>query len=326
MFTEEEFYQSMEEYQNRIEIAKKEIEISKAEIEIFQEEIGLLWATKENLLKEIGDVDGLNVIDVKVLLQRENNRLSEAKKELQQIEARMKRETQSVHDQVVSIERDVAVRADAVEKAKENIECLQKRLTEFDIENTDKQVVIDSKRRDVNKSRNFSEKALLKTIYELERQKVISSICETQENIAGFEELLAEEIDNERKSVVEENLNLWRLHFKQLIATTYTLREAYKKKEKALDSGTNFNKINQFDVLNFNNKAIPLKDLVLPSLFLEEDPKDEIRKIPKLCSNPTILPPIGVIPGYYIQKERRVWVPPELRSAPRKCDLQLPRI
>ena len=134
MFTEEEFYQSMDEYRNRIEIAKKEIETNKIENDNLQEEIGLLWATKENLLKEIGDVDGLDVIDIKTLLQRETSRLSEAKKELQQVENKMKRETQSVHDQVISIEREVAVRADAINKTKGNIQSLQKRLNEFDME------------------------------------------------------------------------------------------------------------------------------------------------------------------------------------------------
>ena len=134
MFTEEEFYQSMDEYRNRIELAKKEIETNKIENDNLQEEIGLLWATKENLLKEIGDVDGLDVIDIKTLLQRETSRLSEAKKELQQVENKMKRETQSVHDQVISIEREVAVRADAINKTKDNIQSLQKRLNELDME------------------------------------------------------------------------------------------------------------------------------------------------------------------------------------------------
>ena len=134
MFTEEEFYQSMDEYRNRIEIAKKEIETNKIENDNLQEEIGLLWATKENLLKEIGDVDGLDVVDIKTLLQRETSRLSEAKKELQQVENKMKRETQSVHDQVISIEREVAVRADAINKVSDNIQALQKRLNELDME------------------------------------------------------------------------------------------------------------------------------------------------------------------------------------------------
>ena len=143
----------------------------------------------------------------------------------------------------------------------------------------------------MNKVKEFSDKALLKTTYELERQKAISSICDTQDNINGYEELLVEETDIHRRKILEENLSLWRLHFKQLIATTYTLREAFKKKERSLDSGSNFNKINRFDVINFNNNAIPIKDLVLPSPIVfdtfEEDPKEGIRKVPKLCSNPT---------------------------------------
>ena len=143
----------------------------------------------------------------------------------------------------------------------------------------------------MNKVKEYSEKALLKKTYELERQKVISSICDTQENINGYEELLLEETDPHRRKVLEENLNLWRLQFKQLIATTYTLREAFKKKEKSLDSGSTFNKINQFDVINFNNNAISIKDLVLPSPMVidifEEDSKADFRKVPKMCPNPT---------------------------------------
>ena len=154
-----------------------------------------------------------------------------------------------------------------------------------------KQAIIDLKRKTVNKVKEYSEKALLKTTYELERQKVISSICDTQENINGYEERLLEETNTHRRKILEENLNLWRLHFKQLVATTYTLREAFKKKERSLDSGSTFNKINQFDVINFNNNAIPIKDLVLPSPMaidiFEEDPKDNFRKVPKMCPNST---------------------------------------